>query len=316
MQHVHGGLLLPVKACVDFLLLCPPKTGSTALTEMLLQHPGIGSCKSSIGTAEPGYWHQCDDHINKKTLRHYNEMFSNQNGLLFEKSTQYLSSPDAPHNLSKHNKANIKLICVLRDPIERVESFFQHFGTSKQIYKDEKLYEEYSRHPWVQKLSQEQREQFKNDQSRMVVESDWDSVFTLEFVNFLDDNKNNIQDHLGRKWRAKGHMSEIQWQILTSNYAIGLNNWLNVFSKSQFMFINYKKYKQDNLGTVASILEFLSVNMSIIESLKLNQGDDWGKWKLITDEQRRIPDQYRDILRPFYKKSNDYIKHKFDIKLY
>ena len=309
---------MPMKACIDFLLLCPQKTGSTALTEMLLQHPGIGSCKSSIGTAEPAYWHQCDDHINKKTLRRYNKNFPTGDDMLFEKSTQYLMTHRAANNLKRFAKEHIKFIVVLRNPIYRNESFFQHFGTSNQIYKDEKLYKQFSSTGWLSRLPEDTRNKIRKAQNHMFVEKSWENVFTPEFNNFLKDNSNDIQSHLGMKWRSQGpaYRSEIQWQILTSSYASGVNAWLKNFSRSQFMFVDYEKYRQDNIDTVTSIFEFLSLKNIPITSLKSNQGDNWEKWGLITDEQRRIPDQYRDILRSFYKKSNDYIEHTFDIKLY
>jgi hypothetical protein len=108
---------------VDFMIIGAQKAGTTSLAAQLAAHPQICFCREK----EPGYFHQTADW--RAGLDAYHALYDPRPGqLLGEASTFYTFFPEyrgTAERLYEYNPA-LKLIYVMRQPVERVISHYTH----------------------------------------------------------------------------------------------------------------------------------------------------------------------------------------------
>ncbi|NER78126.1 MAG: sulfotransferase domain-containing protein [Leptolyngbya sp. SIO1D8] len=120
----------------NFLLIGAQKAGTTSLSHYLSQHPQIYMSP----TKEPGFFDFENQPPNFKgpgdqelyssvvtTLEDYVELFDSveHESAIGEATTWYLYSKRAPERI-KHHIPDVKLIAVLRNPVDRAYSGFMH----------------------------------------------------------------------------------------------------------------------------------------------------------------------------------------------
>lgn len=108
---------------VDFMVIGAQKCGTTTLAAQLASHTDVCFCKEK----EPGFFNAHENWFEK--LDEYHALYTPDEGQLCgEASTMYTFFPeylDTPERLYAYNP-NLKLIYVMRDPIERVASLYAH----------------------------------------------------------------------------------------------------------------------------------------------------------------------------------------------
>lgn len=108
---------------VDFMIIGAQKCGTTALAEQLAAHPQICFCR----VKEPGYFSTTHDW--QAHLSTYHSLYTPTPGQLCgEASTMYTFLPEHQEThcrLHAYNPA-LKLIYMMRDPVERVLSNYAH----------------------------------------------------------------------------------------------------------------------------------------------------------------------------------------------
>ena len=108
---------------VDFMVIGAQKAGTTSLAAQLAAHPQICFCKEK----EPGFFHETEDWVGK--LDEYHSLYHPMPGQLCgEASTYYTFYPEfreTHKRLYDYNPA-LKLIYVMRQPVERVISHYTH----------------------------------------------------------------------------------------------------------------------------------------------------------------------------------------------
>ena len=108
---------------VDFMIIGAQKAGTTSLAAQLAAHPQVCFCREK----EPGYFHQTADW--RAGLDGYHALYDPRPGqLLGEASTFYTFFPEyrgTAERLHDYNPA-LKLIYVMRQPVERVISLYTH----------------------------------------------------------------------------------------------------------------------------------------------------------------------------------------------
>jgi hypothetical protein len=122
----------------NFIVIGPPKTGTTSLNSYLKQHPRIFMCPIK----EPGFFMLEEMHIpsNRSTkgysithLADYERLFDrveNQSAI-GEASTRYFYSQKAAERI-KHYIPSARLITILRDPAERAYSEYLMLRLNRQ----------------------------------------------------------------------------------------------------------------------------------------------------------------------------------------
>lgn len=108
---------------VDFMVIGAQKCGTTTLAAQLASHTDVCFCQEK----EPGFFNTQEDWFEK--LDDYHALYTPKEGQICgEASTMYTFFPeylDTPERLYAYNP-NLKLIYVMRDPIERVASLYAH----------------------------------------------------------------------------------------------------------------------------------------------------------------------------------------------
>jgi len=116
---------------VDFIIIGAMKAGSTTLTDYLRQNDNI--CMSE--PKEPQFFSR---NLSTMTIEEYESLWEYPNKICGEASTCYSRWPkytDIPSQIYQYNP-NMKLVYILRDPIERAYSHYRHnVLTDKLSYK-------------------------------------------------------------------------------------------------------------------------------------------------------------------------------------
>jgi hypothetical protein len=129
----------PKRKHPDFVIVGAPKAGTTSLYKYLAEHPRIFFPKIK----EPMFFCGYQRNFKGPTAKWYNDhiiddphqyltLFENlpENVIAGEASTDYLSCPEAPTNIKAWNP-NVKIIIVLRNPIDRAYS--EHMNLLKKM---------------------------------------------------------------------------------------------------------------------------------------------------------------------------------------
>ncbi len=109
------------KAHPDFFIIGAPKSGTTALSEYLRQHPDVLFSQPK----EPHFFNDDFSHRYTETLEEYLDCFSHGSGeekAVGEGSVFYLYSKTAVSNILKRNP-NARFIVMLRNPVEAAYSW-------------------------------------------------------------------------------------------------------------------------------------------------------------------------------------------------
>lgn len=244
------------KACVNFFIYSPPKTGSTSLFHYLSQHPELDACR----TKEPQYFSQLCD---KQPISWYDNLFElSSNKLKFEASTTYFCHDTALDNIVHFCNNDIKFIVVLRNPIDRFISNYIHFKSQNIIINNENI-----------------KHKFINDPDNSYFIEEW-----LEESKKFKGIEENVNTILSSKFNILLH-----W----SSYYRPVKKLLNTIDKNNILFIQYELFKENNQEYLNSIYQFLNIqSFNISNILEYNTAKFWGKFiqtsNLITDKHKEI----------------------------
>lgn len=105
---------------LDFIIIGGQKCGSSYLHNVISQHPDVDMIPDECAHFEsPDY----EDRGVEKLMDLLKEL--NQEKLIGIKRPNYLAKPEVPARIQQANK-NIKLIAILRNPIDRLKSAYFH----------------------------------------------------------------------------------------------------------------------------------------------------------------------------------------------
>jgi len=118
-------LCLSNRKAPDFIIIGAMKSGTTSLFHYLRNHSGI----ISSNLKELYFFSTNYSHGIYSYLKHFPYKMNSQSKLVFEASTTYLHDPITAERI-KRVLPNVKLIAILRDPIERAISHY-NFNSSE-----------------------------------------------------------------------------------------------------------------------------------------------------------------------------------------
>lgn len=124
-----GQIVLP-KNVPGFIILGAQKSGTTSLHYYLAQHPNLrGSTPKEV------HFFDRDIHFGKTFEQYKSHFRGGRKNLYFESSPSYLYVPETAERIYREFPKN-KFVIVLRDPIKRAYSAWNHY---RQIFESERL---------------------------------------------------------------------------------------------------------------------------------------------------------------------------------
>ena len=206
----------------DFIIIGAQKGGTTSLYRYLEEHP----CIAPNYVKEPHffdiYYHKglgwYRSHFPTAVEKYYAQRFQKHDLLTGEASPYYLYHPHAAKRVA-HTLPRVKLIVILRNPIDRAYSQYQHQrrqeGVEPLSFEDALAAEE-------QRLAGEE-ERIRNDE---------------KYVSF----NHRHYSYVGR-----------------STYIKQLPAWMDIFPKEQFLILKSEDLYRDPQSIVQQTLEYLNV---------------------------------------------------------
>lgn len=209
----------------SFIIIGVQKGGTTALHNYLLQHPRLISPEEK----ELHFFDTIDDLDFKK----YDELFPKRfflNKMSFESTPRYIYYPNVAKNLYKYNP-NLKFIAILRNPVNRA---FSAWNMYYQMRKDKK-----------------QIQLFKENENR----SPSEKMFSVLYLNSFPTFKQYVDFEL-----QQSDHDLLEPSILKRGYYMDqIKEYLKFFKREQFLFVNSDNLKNDTLGVLNNISEFLKI---------------------------------------------------------
>jgi hypothetical protein len=129
----------------DFIIVGTVKGATTSLYRSILNHPKIA------GPVEKELNYFVNETKFKLGLEWYLAQFPEkpEGGLLCEATPNYITSVKFLHRI-KNQLGNIKLICTIRNPVDRLISQYKHFRAMNVIFNDpEKKQDIISKYEWA-----------------------------------------------------------------------------------------------------------------------------------------------------------------------
>jgi Sulfotransferase domain len=125
-----GNLTARFRLLPDYLIIGAQRAGTTSLFKYLVQHPAIG--RPFLGKGAHFFDTNYSDDLDvyrayfpTRAYRWYVKAFRGADLLTGEGSPYYLAHPHAPYRIAE-TLPDVKLIALLRDPVERAYSHYQH----------------------------------------------------------------------------------------------------------------------------------------------------------------------------------------------
>ncbi|XP_052086263.1 carbohydrate sulfotransferase 15-like isoform X1 [Mytilus californianus] len=167
-------------------------------------------------------------------------------------------------NLIYHLNPNIKLILVIRDPVERLYSHYIHKKLGNKIHPSAKEFHEDVQHA-VSTFSK----CIKNKTFRACL---YDTVL----------------------------YKELRVPISSGFYSTFLRDWLKVFDKDQIMLIRTEDYRRNIAGTLTKVFKFLNLDVvgpSVLEKMACRE------MEYKTNYRTTMMNESRSLLETFYSDS-------------
>jgi hypothetical protein len=114
----------------DYLIIGAQRAGTTSLHRYLVQHPGVRTMLRAKGIHffDTSYGRGLDWYASRFPTKLYAWYVARRHGLALrtgEASPYYLFHPHVPRRVAEH-LPRVKLIALLRDPVQRAYSHYQH----------------------------------------------------------------------------------------------------------------------------------------------------------------------------------------------
>jgi hypothetical protein len=248
-----------------FIIIGAQKSGTSSLFHWLNQHPKMrGSVIKEV------HYFNTKIHFGMD-IGAYRRYFCGKSDFHFEATPAYLYHPGSCENMH-HAYPNIKLVVVLRDPVERAYSAYNHYRTQFPIWhKNVAIIKKYRRDGNILDRSFfEGRDEFPSFRECIDIEMQ------------LIDKPEYFEPALLRR----------------GLYLPQLQHYLRYYDRSQILILGFKDLVDNTVKTLDSICYFLNVNTI-----------DWNNVRKEPQNQRiyheKVSDIDRAFLQDFYKKPNE-----------
>lgn len=255
----------------SFLIIGAQKCGTTALYKYLSLHPQIIVPR---GGRKEIHFFDFDERYNKGIL-FYHSMFPELEikQISFDASPSYIFYPYVPKRIYEYNK-DIKMICLLRNPIERAFSAYQMY---KLLYEKDK--------DWLYKYG-----------TRLGI--------TIKTNKLNDESYSTFHAFIEEEMDAISKEEKPVYQILERGYyAKQLRNYYNFFKKEQILIYNTDDLRNSTKEVLDEMQEFLEIENYSYKPEEIAPFFE-GNYRDAMEEKSRL------LLDNYYKQYN---KELFDL---
>lgn len=225
----------------EYLIIGAAKCGTTSLYNYLIQHPAVFSCFKKEVHYFDYYFHKGENwyrsHFTTQQKLESRERELNQHCITGESSPYYLAHPLSPQRV-KALLPNVKMICMLRNPVDRAISSF-------------------------------------NNQVRLGIEpiTDFEEAIRLEDTRIQGHEERLRNDPSYSSFEHK-YFSYIR----RGCYAEQLENWYQHFPKDQIMVIQSEKFYENPAPYFKEVVNFVGLKSWEPEKFKVfNAGGEYDK---------------------------------------
>ncbi len=250
----------------DFIIIGAQKGGTTSLYRYLIEHPSI----APIYIKEPHFfdiyykkglgWYR--SHFPTSLEKYYVERVQKLDFITGEASPYYMVHPLAPSRVAK-TLPNVKLILVLRNPVDRAYSQYQH-----QL-----------RQPGVEPLSFE--EAINREEERLAGEE----KKLRENPNYASFNHRHYS------------------YLTRSRYIDYLPTWMKLFPKEQFLFLKSEDLYRNPSAILQETFRFLNVPMALVNERQeeYKQYNQASYFKLDLSTRQRLVEYFKPYNARLYE---------------
>jgi hypothetical protein len=225
----------------EYLIIGAAKCGTTSLYNYLIQHPAVFSSFKKEVHYFDYYFHKGENwyrsHFTTQQKLESRERELSQHCITGESSPYYLAHPLSPQRV-KALLPNVKMICMLRNPVDRAISSF-------------------------------------NNQVRLGIEplTDFEEAIRLEDERIFGHEERLRNDPSYSSFEHK-YFSYIR----RGCYAEQLENWYQHFPKDQIMVIQSEKFYENPAPYFKEVVNFVGLNPWAPEKFKVfNAGGEYDK---------------------------------------
>ena len=211
----------------DFLIIGAMRSGTTSLYNYLVQHPNVLPAlnvnpKNNEIKNEKGLSHFFVTDFDRG-IDFYRNQFPSKSAdkITGEKAPMYLFFPGVAERV-RQSYPNIKLLVILRNPIDRMFSNYRRYGT--------KTFEKFLRQKNTEGLG---------------------SKLRRDDIKWVKKKISNL------RISSKGRMQNIFLEF--GKYAEQLERWLKVFDRSQFLILIFEEFVADPEYHMNKVFEFLEL---------------------------------------------------------
>jgi len=294
---------------VSFLLtaLMPiivQKAGTSALGYLLDMHPMLKNAKSEVHFFDENSFllenlHNLDDEITicklqrRYHIQSYDPLNKSDHGkVFFEKTPRYMMLPDVPRLIKKVCPWKPKIIAILRNPIDRLQSHHkmnvERGRGTHEISLDQAINAELQvmRKMGLTNAPLLTEQALHND----------DAAFEIPGMSLLD------REQMTRQLFGDNAKRTEYWLMQRGMYAVQLESWLKYYRLGiSLHVIHYERLRSEPQQVWKEVLEFLQVPHHELQKddFETNYSPNKGEYKQVLSKSTI------EYLKKFYKPYND-----------
>ena len=257
----------------DFLIIGAQKAGTVALKYYLDQHPQLRSASKEVSFFSNNNYYKGYDHYKVFFPLRFSKKVK-----LFEKTPEYIFIPWTAERIYKYNK-NIKMILILRDPVDRAYSEWNHFI---KYYNNNEGYDR-------NKLIDDYISRYGLKRSKKMI----DFLTAKSYITFNDYIKEEIETINRNEFRIAPNF------VRRGMYSEQIKRYYKLFPKSQLLIIESSELRKNKKVVLNMITDFLKISRFDYDRIDLQ---DAHKSKY---NDNKIDNESKMILKIFYKPYNE-----------
>jgi hypothetical protein len=241
-QRLYGNITSPIRILPDFLIAGFNRSGTHSLFEYMNQHPNIKNAnRREIHYFTLSYWRGLNWYKSYFPTKIYKKQFENKSKsklLTGEATPHYIFHPLAIKRI-KQVIPNVKLIIILRNPIDNVYSHYQYYkirGVEKNSFE----------------------EVIKEDKQRFEI---------LEHLYNFDQ----VKEHSFKKVKMP--------YVSYATYVNYIKRLLEIFPRKQILFIKNTDLNENPQIVLKNIFDFLEIRQYKVKDLKKRNIGKYEKMK-------------------------------------